>query len=568
VIREEKETRALPDGWVIATLGDLAIFQNGRVFKAQEWGSYGRPIIRIQNLTGSAEKINRFDGEVEDRYIVRDGDFLISWSATLGSFIYRGEEAVLNQHIFKVTPFIEKQFLYYGTLYYLDEIKKKVRGSGMQHIIKSDFDNIKFSLPPLNEQKRIVEKLEALMSDLDTAVQSLKNALGKLETYRRSVLKAAVEGELTHEWREVNQATLQPADELLTRILQEHRERWTEEQESKNRKNAVYEAPIAPDLSSQPDLPKGWVWATLDQLSWSSGYGTSERSAYEFSGIPILRIPNIQNGSIDLSDLKFAAESLRIDERSSLKIGDVLIIRTNGSRDLIGRAAVVINEFETFHYFASYLIRFRLVQNFMLHRWVNAIWSSEPLRQLIEGRATTTAGQYNINMTSLESLPIPLPPENEQEQILEIAELHFAAASDLELNIKTQLAQAEQTRQSMLEKAFSGRLVPQDPSDEPASALLERIRAEKIRTRQEAKVKKPKSTTLKTQQSNESTSLVDTLRASGRPLTPEELFRAAGYTHASLEQFFKDLKTAQKNKEVVQTPSDAGIRDRLLSAPI
>lgn len=563
-----KETQALPDGWVIANLGDLAIFQNGRAFKAQEWGSYGRPIIRIQNLTGSTEKINRFDGEIEERYIIRDGDLLISWSATLGSFIYRGEESVLNQHIFKVTPFIEKQFLYYGTTYYLDELKKKVRGSGMQHIAKGEFDGTKFLLPPLNEQKRIVKKLEGLLSDLDAAVESLTAALEKLKDYRRSVLKAAVEGELTREWREANQPALEPATELLTHILQERQERWDTEQRAKGRKNALYEEPAVPDLSSLSELPEGWVWATLNQLSWGSGYGTSERSDHEFSGIPILRIPNIQNGSIDLSNLKFASEDLEIDARSSLKTGDIVIIRTNGSRDLIGRAAVVVNEFETAHYFASYLIRFRLIQNSTLHRWVNAIWSSEPLRQFIEERAATSAGQYNISMTSLESLPIPLPPENEQEQILKIVGQSFAAANELESNIKTQLTQAEQTRQSLLEEAFSGKLVPQDPNDEPAIVLLERIREEKIRATQEAKVSKPKSTKPKTLQANKLTSLADTLRTAGKALTPEELFRAAGYSFETKEQFFQDVQKARADGLIEEKRLSPSARDSLLSVPV
>lgn len=244
--QEQAQKQSLPDGWIEASFGDLADYLNGRAFKKSEWHSTGRPIIRIQNLTGSSQTLNRFTGMVEDRYIVRDGDLLISWSATLGAYIYHGEEAVLNQHIFKVEPYINRRFLFYLTNAYIDNLRRQAHGSGMQHITKTKFETSRVPLPPLNEQHRIVEKIEELFTKLDAGVQSLKQTQTLLKSYRRSVLKAAVEGELSREWREAHEDELEPASVLLERILQERREKFA---------GKKYKEPASPDTLKLPELP-------------------------------------------------------------------------------------------------------------------------------------------------------------------------------------------------------------------------------------------------------------------------------------------------------------------------
>jgi type I restriction enzyme, S subunit len=101
----------LPSGWEWTTLGEIGDYVNGRAFKPSEWSLNGRPIIRIQNLTGSGSAFNYFDGNLEEKYVVRTGDFLISWAATLGSFVWNGPEGALNQHIFKVKSYIDSRRL-------------------------------------------------------------------------------------------------------------------------------------------------------------------------------------------------------------------------------------------------------------------------------------------------------------------------------------------------------------------------------------------------------------------------------------------------------------------------
>ncbi|WP_048825461.1 restriction endonuclease subunit S [Hymenobacter sp. DG25B] len=201
-----QEEQELPKGWVLATFKDVGTYINGRAFKPTEWEETGRPILRIQNLTKSTTTINRYPREIEEKYIVRPGELLISWSATLGAFIYNEEEAVLNQHIFKVVPKIDKLFLYYGTLNFIGELKSKTQGSGMQHITKGNFEDTAFPVPPLPEQKRIVAKLEELFSRLDAGVAAVRQSQKLLKRYRQSVLHAAVTGALTSAWRTAHPA--------------------------------------------------------------------------------------------------------------------------------------------------------------------------------------------------------------------------------------------------------------------------------------------------------------------------------------------------------------------------
>lgn len=148
--------------WRELTFGDVATFINGRAFKPTDWGDKGLPIIRIQNLTGSTSVVNRYAGSLEDKYLVRAGDLLISWSASLGVFIWKGEDAALNQHIFKVEvneSLIDKSFFYFFVQTKIEEMKLRTHGSTMTHITKGDFERIRIPLPPLDVQRRIVDIL-------------------------------------------------------------------------------------------------------------------------------------------------------------------------------------------------------------------------------------------------------------------------------------------------------------------------------------------------------------------------------------------------------------------------
>lgn len=185
------------------TLGDVADYINGRAFKPIEWETTGKPIIRIQNLTNSSTEINRTTKTFEEKYSVRAGDLLFAWSASLGAYIWNGEDGWLNQHIFKVIPKkdISKKYLYYYLLHVVDQLYAKAHGSGMVHITIKPFKATTIPLPPLPEQQRIVDRIESLFAKLDEAKQKAQDALDSFETRKAAILHKAFTGELTAQWR-------------------------------------------------------------------------------------------------------------------------------------------------------------------------------------------------------------------------------------------------------------------------------------------------------------------------------------------------------------------------------
>ena len=345
------------------------------------------------------------------------------------------------------------------------------RGATKQGLGLEDIRSIDVPVPPKKEQERIVAKIEELFSDLDAGVAALKRARANLKRYRAAVLKAAVEGQLTEQWRAEHPAT-EPAPKLLDRILAARRKKWEADQLArfatagkappKNWRERYVE-PACLDNSQLSALPDGWCWANVEQLTQRSEYGTSVKCDYEAAGPPVLRIPNIAKGSIDLSDLKYSTERCEIQPQDALQMGDLLMCRTNGSISLIGKAALVSHTYRPLHTFASYLLRFRFGESDWLPRWILTYVSSHHGRRFIEGHAASSAGQHNISLSLIHSMPIPLPPLAEQREAVSLADKRLSAAMKAEAEIEVNLHRAARLRQGILKRAFEGRLVPQDP---------------------------------------------------------------------------------------------------------
>ena len=165
----------LPEGWAILKVGNVAEYINGRAFKPEEWEQTGLPIIRIQNLNDPNAYYNYTRNEYEEKYLIKKGDLLFAWAASLGTYIWKGEDAWLNQHIFKVVPypFMDKKYLYYAFHAMIAEFYRKSHGSGMIHITRKQFEEITLWLPPLTEQHRIVHYLQQVFKKLDSIVENL-----------------------------------------------------------------------------------------------------------------------------------------------------------------------------------------------------------------------------------------------------------------------------------------------------------------------------------------------------------------------------------------------------------
>ncbi len=402
------------------------------------------------------------------------------------AYIVSGKSWVNNHaHVLRAKPCLaSNRFVLFAlnATDYVDFVNGTTRLKLTQGALKS----IPIRLPPLREQERIVAAIETQFTRLDAAVAGLKGVQAKLKRYRAAVLKAAVEGTLTEAWR-AGRPDIEPAPELLGRILQERRDAWEQAELAKYARSgktppkgwqAKYKEPAEPDMSNLPQLLKGWCWATMQQTIARSEYGTSVKCDYSAEGAPVLRIPNIAAGEIDLTDLKFATQALPLDAASALQAGDMLMCRTNGSVSLIGKAALIRTPLEPYHAFASYLLRFRLVEPTVLPNWLHLYVSSMPGRTFIEGNAASSAGQHNISLSLMHGMVFPLPSLAEQERIVAEVERRLSVVAETEAQVAAELKRAERLRQSILAQAFAGQLVPQDPEDEPVSALLERLRAQ------------------------------------------------------------------------------------------
>jgi len=229
------------------------------------------------------------------------------------------------------------------------------------------------------------------------------------------------------------------------------------------------------------------VWASMAQLAWASSYGTSEKCGYDNFGPAVLRIPNIRNGRFDFADIKNATSDLNLEPGDLLAMGDLLVVRTNGSDRLIGVGAVAMGDAPMPCYFASYLIRFRLVMAPELASWVNFCWQSHVVREFVNQRKATSAGQYNISQSSLMELCLPIPPAAEREAIVDEVDRVMSKAENATQSVVNQSTLAAAMRRAVLKSAFAGSLVKQNPSDEPATNLLERIHSA-----QSAMLAKPK----------------------------------------------------------------------------
>ena len=363
-----------------------------------------------------------------------------------------------------------------------EELRSRSTGTTFEAIRGNDLRSHPLPLPPLPEQHRIVAEIEKQFTRLDASVAALKRVQANLKRYRASVLKAACEGKLVPteaELARLEGRDYEPANRLLERILAERRARW----ESQVKRGRKYEEPVASDTSALSELPEGWVWATLDQVSYRIQYGTSSKAGSDATGIPVLRMGNIQDGDLDLSNLKYLSAQDVDAQKTLLEHGDLLFNRTN-SAELVGKCAVFKGA-PSRACFASYLIRVSF-EGF-LPEFACAYINSEHGRRYISQVRNQQVGQANVNGTKLAAMPIPVPPFGEQRRIVAEVERRLSVVQKAEVSIEANLRRVERLRQSILKQAFSGKLVPQDPGDEPASALLERIRVEREASHADAK---------------------------------------------------------------------------------
>ncbi len=365
-------------------------------------------------------------------------------------------------------------------------------------------------MPPAREQTRIVAKIEELFSTLDKGIKSLKTAQAQLKVYRQAVLKHAFEGKLTAQWREENRDKLEKPEQLLARIKQEREARY--ERQLREWKAAIKEweeggksgkkpakpkkllefADVPQDVIAKlPHLPEGWLWARLGGISDVSGGLTKNQKRNSLPRkMKYLRVANVYADEILTDDIHEIGVTDSEAKTVVLEAGDLLIVEGNGSIDQIGRVALWDGELSHCGH-QNHLIRTRLLKNFLPRFFLQFLLS--PLgRDLIVRGASSTSGLHTLSISKVSNLVVPVASSAEESAVVVQIEERLSKVDKTLEDIDTQLVMSEALRQSILKKAFTGQLVAQDPHDEPASVLLDRIRAEREQAAQNSHSRKTK----------------------------------------------------------------------------
>lgn len=491
----------LPIGWVAARLGAV-----GDLICGQSPPS--STVNKNRDGTVYVSGPEHWDGAVvhADKWttaparVVPEGTVFITVKGAGVGTVFPGIPAAIGRDIYAFLPSdgVPTNFVTHALRFTAAEIVRQAKGD-IPGLSKDHILNHLVAIPPLDEQKRIADCIDELLSDLDAGVAALERVRTKLKHYRAAVLKAAVEGALTAQWRREHPTT-ETADALLTRILAERRRRWEEAQLKKFEaagkappKNwrDKYVEPVATDSGSLPATPEGWCWASIDQLSLEVRNGYSAKPDAT-TGVPILRISAVRPYSIDLHDRRYLSGRELDYASDQIAEGDLLFTRYNGSRNLVGVCAAVPKLDEPIVH-PDKLIRARLVESESASAFTGLAANVGASRKYIEQRIRTTAGQAGVSGSDVKALPVPLPPIAEQAAIVEAVEDQLSVIDHLERDLETRLQSAQSLRQSILRHAFTGQLVPQDPNDEPASELLKRIATEREERAQLAAVAKRKA---------------------------------------------------------------------------
>lgn len=363
------------------------------------------------------------------------------------------------------TKEIINKYLYYFLFSNYAYINSKPRGTGTPHVNPDLYWNMLIPLPPSNEQKRIVEKLDKIIRIVDGVNARLDKIPTALKRARQSILNQAITGELTKDWRKKN--AYSSAKELISKLEIEKNNIYAKECEiAKSNETKKPQKPKYFRIANNVldiNIPNQWSFINLSQTIYDFKYGTSTKSDYSYKGIPVIRIPNISNMKLSFDDLKYLNLS-DIDSSNKIKKDDILIVRSNGSRDLVGKNALV-KELDKEYAFASYLIRMRpLINN---PEYLILLLNTDAIKEQFFSKAKSSAGINNINTEELATTIIPLPPLEEQAEIVRRVKLAFEKLDKIELRYQKAKEYSDKLTQSILNKAFRGELVPQDPNDKP-----------------------------------------------------------------------------------------------------
>lgn len=497
----------LPEGWCKATVGEVATLLRGVTYSKDQASTSPlvgmKPILRGNNINGELnfeDLVYVPETLIAPEQIVSAGDIIFAMSSGSKHLVGKSAKARISFDgafgafcgLLRSSEAINKNFLHY--VFQGSDFRRAIsevsKGSNINNLKREHILDFEFSCPPLAEQHRIVAKIEELFSELDQGVASLKAAREQLKVYRQSLLKNAFEGKLTAAWRAAHADQLETAEALQHRIATERQTRH--QQQLANWQTAGQPGPkpkppkplpplTAEELAELPELPEGWVFVRAEEIADFITKGTTPSKELLFSGhgeIPFIKVYNLtMTGALDFSiDPTFVSKETHQGflNRSKVYPGDVLM---NIVGPPLGKVSIVPPTYPEWNInqaiaiFRTTAITPKLLAKYLAHETT--------VRSMVK-KSKATAGQFNLTLEICRETLIPLCGKLEQEQIELLIDEKLSEADQLDQTLATALQQADALRQSILKKAFHGQLEKQDKNEEPATALLERIRAERV----------------------------------------------------------------------------------------
>ncbi len=466
----------LPDGWVETTFADVVTVnpKHDRDTDREQIVSFVPMPAVDEHLGAIVEPVDRILDEIWTGFThFAEGDVIF---AKITPCMENGKAAVARGltnglacgstefYVLRPETDIQADYLwrYLRQHSYRSDAEQRMTGAvGQRRVPRQYLEHSPLPLPPAAEQRRIVEKLDALTARLGRAREELDRVPVLAANLRAAAVTESFRGTATAEYRA--QSTDRAADDA-------HLASKYEAAAGRARRKPAVSIDWHPDIA----IPSSWRWVSVDQVIARAQYGSSAKTSEE-PGVAVLRMGNIQDGRIDFTKLKYLPDDHAEFPELYLQPGDVIFNRTN-SFELVGKSAV-FGGADTPVSFASYLIRVQCcaVRPKLLAYYLNSAVG----RQWVAAVASQQVGQANVNGTKLRGLGIPLPPDAEQAEMEAWIDNAFARADRMEAEAACARALIDRLEAEILGRAFRGELVPQDPNDEPASALLDRIRAER-----------------------------------------------------------------------------------------
>ena len=561
----------IPPKWVSVKLGEILVDIIGGGTPSRNNPDYWEGDIpwftvkdmRTRRPPDSIDHISEAAVRESATNIIPADTVIIATRIGLGKVIRAPFKAAINQDLkaLILPEDVSKGYVEYWILSISNYLESIGSGTTVKGIRLEQVRSLPFPLAPINEQKRIVAEIEKQFSRLDEAVENLQRVKANLKRYKASVLKAAVEGKLTEQWR-VEHPDVEPANKLLERILTERRKKWEEAELAKMKAKGKlpkdekwkkkYAEPKGPELDKLPPLPESWEWATLPILGEVNRGKSKHRPRNDpklYGGpYPFVQTGDIRHAIGTLTDYSQTYSEEGLKQSRLWPIGTLCITIAANIADtaILGIDACFPDSVVGFIP-GSENIDVKFVEFFI-----------RTAKENIERFAPATA-QKNINLAILNEVAIPLMSIEEQKLIIQEVDRRLSVAESIEKTIEINMRRNENLRQTILNKAFSGQLLPQNPNDEPAQELIKRIRQRKVANAQGVKDKRRKKVAKK--QSLNQKPIIDVLKQADKTLSTADLVEKAGYPKNAdpeeIEPFYLDLKKAMESNNVeVQRKGD------------